>query len=746
MRNWILGALGSGMREGRWLFGVPASLTAMLLVGLLGTGAAAAEPTSCPSVISGEEWGNGSYDPAVYSGCKAHHPTYTWAEVWWELQASTSALTGEVDVFVTFFETADAPNPDVTGSPVSLGATSTYTTAVGSCGSSYPDGATYADSVAFSESTTFCGYIKTESGLLTIQGTTQASPTDLFTNPIVQYYPLDTTPPTVELTSDASTPQSGLFTVTATFSEAVTGFAVGDVTVDNGSASNFAATSEAVYTFDVTPTADGAVTVDVAANVAADTAGNANTAATQLSVTADGTAPTVAITGPTDIVTEAFDVTITFSEPVYNFELADVSVVQGTATALTGSGDTYTATIDPVLGQTVKVSVAESMAADAAGNLNTASNEFAVSAGSPLSAFNTYTPQIRQAIVDDATRSLQSGLSSNRRMVQSARERFVEGQRERAACSEDDTGSGDDATCDPGLATRNSVPFDVDGTFALNGATLSTSGEFFEQTGNYEGTQRRLFFGDFDIQHDANTDSTTATITARVAWERLVAEQTMLGYFVGGELAHSTINGTFVGDQDRLGLTVGGYAVHQFQDDLFLDGFLTLGAGRNNLDMANDDLALTSDYNTRTATIGAALSGVYEYEQYEFRPELSFSYGKTWIGNVGFTGRAYERVDDTLSLDAGNVAIANLTLRPEIVWALDADTVADSNSQLSFAPRLICERRETVQSTDDCGGGAEIGLNSRSEDGLSNLEFRVIMDRVGDTTRSSFALNLERQF
>lgn len=42
-----------------------------------------------------------------------------------------------------------------------------------------------------------------------------------------------------------------------------------------------------------------------------------------------------------------------------------------------------------------------------------------------------------------------------------------------------------------------------------------------------------------------------------------------------------------------------------------------------------------TEYTTRTATAGAALSGVYEYERYEFRPELAFSYGHTWLGNVG---------------------------------------------------------------------------------------------------------------
>ncbi|MEJ6608630.1 MAG: hypothetical protein QNL63_02625 [Paracoccaceae bacterium] len=206
------------------------------------------------------------------------------------------------------------------------------------------------------------------------------------------------------------------------------------------------------------------------------------------------------------------------------------------------------------------------------------------------------------------------------------------------------------------------------------------------------------------------------------------------------ELAQSNIKGSFEGDQNRLGVSFGGYIVHQLDERVFLDGFITAGAGRNTLKIADDVLALNSNYNTRTATIGAAVSGVYEYGQYEFRPELAFNYGKTWIGDVGFTGVAYGLTDNALSLDAGNVSIANLTLRPVIVWALDAKTVADSNAQLSFAPRFICERTMATTTSESCGAGAEIGLSSNSEDGLSSANIRFVMDRVGNSNRSSVVL------
>ena len=73
--------------------------------------------------------------------------------------------------------------------------------------------------------------------------------------------------------------------VTATFSEPVTGFAVSDITVTNGSAGNFVGSDgDLAYTFDITPNAIGVVAVDIATDVALDAENNGNTAAIQLSL------------------------------------------------------------------------------------------------------------------------------------------------------------------------------------------------------------------------------------------------------------------------------------------------------------------------------------------------------------------------------------------------------------------------------------------------------------------------------
>ena len=125
-------------------------------------------------------------------------------------------------------------------------------------------------------------------------------------------YVVDNTAPTVTITGVPGT-SSEAFTATFTFSEAVTGFVVGDITLSNATASDFTATSTTVYTALITPTANGAVTVDVAADVATDAAGNDNTAAARASSTYTMPVPTITIAAGTTPVTEGASAAFTLT-------------------------------------------------------------------------------------------------------------------------------------------------------------------------------------------------------------------------------------------------------------------------------------------------------------------------------------------------------------------------------------------------------------------------------------------------
>jgi hypothetical protein len=543
--------------------------------------------------------------------------------------------------------------------------------------------------------------------------------------------------PNVVLSTTATSPHgSGPFTVMATFIEDVTGFDATDISVGNGAVTNFIAASATEYTFDVIPAADGPVTVDIAAGMAQDSAGSLNAAASQLSVTVDTGAPTVVLTGPEGVVTGVFVVTATLDEAVTGLLQSEISVTNGSVTAFEGTGAVYRATIDPVMGEVVTVSIAADVAQDAAGNVNTASNVFSAQVGSPANEFDAHRDEIRQIVIDLAQSGLQNMMTTNRRLISSARTRFIRNRRGAEGCSD---------PCVEPPASRNDVAFDIDGTAQISNGTFSSQGTFFEQTGYGGDGPRRLFFGDFNVERSVD-GTVSAQAAGRIAWERMISENTMFGYFIGAEIARASVDSAFVGHQDALGLSLGGYVVSELRNNLFANGYLSFGVGRNSLQLSNATLDLASSYSTRTLSLGFALTGVIEREGYEIWPELAFDYGLTHIGHIGLTGTAYGVIDNTLTLNAGRVSIASMTFAPEFRVPMDGLSVADSNALLTFAPRLVCEYVQALTAPNNCGGGAEFGVVTSSDDGLTQLEAKITVDRLSGRTRTGFLVNFERQF
>jgi hypothetical protein len=189
----------------------------------------------------------------------------------------------------------------------------------------------------------------------------------------------DTTAPTASITAPAGPTNQDPIPFTITFSEDVTGLELTDLIVENGTASNLQG-SGTTYTFDVAPIADGAVNVSIAADVVTDAAGNGNLAAGPGSTQSDKTSPTVAIsttaTDPTHV--SPIPITVTFNEDVTGFDADDLIVTNGTVSNFAGSGTTYTFDLTPTADGSITVNVSAGVAADLAGNANTAAPEFTI--------------------------------------------------------------------------------------------------------------------------------------------------------------------------------------------------------------------------------------------------------------------------------------------------------------------------------------------------------------------------------
>ncbi|MGI4759649.1 MAG: putative Ig domain-containing protein [Janthinobacterium lividum] len=187
-------------------------------------------------------------------------------------------------------------------------------------------------------------------------------------------YTIDKTAPTVAISSttaaSGSTSSAATFAYTVTFSESVTGFVAGDVTVGNGTLAGFSG-SGTTYTFTVTPSTNGAVTVNIAANVAVDAVGNGNTAASQYSITYSApTATVVSVTRLTSSPTATAQVQyrVVFSSSVTNLTVnnfatanSGTTVTGSNVSSVVGSGTTYTVTANTGTGDgTLRLDVVNS--------------------------------------------------------------------------------------------------------------------------------------------------------------------------------------------------------------------------------------------------------------------------------------------------------------------------------------------------------------------------------------------------
>ena len=209
---------------------------------------------------------------------------------------------------------------------------------------------------------------------------------------------LDTTPPTVSVTARSAVldnPQNENFDVAITFSEPVIGFNAGDIsltlelTEGTGTATtDIRAVTRYIAVIKPPDDVEGVIKISVPAGAAKDASNNDNTASNVLTVRVDRKAPNVETIGvPTTPQNSAFDVKITFDEPVSGFTVDDISLTttltEGTGTATVSlSGDDgdseYTLTITPpaeVEGE-IKISVPENAVVDAANNGNTVSSEY----------------------------------------------------------------------------------------------------------------------------------------------------------------------------------------------------------------------------------------------------------------------------------------------------------------------------------------------------------------------------------
>ena len=193
-------------------------------------------------------------------------------------------------------------------------------------------------------------------------------------NTIWNFATEDITPPSVVLSTPASSPINDSFIVTFAFSEPVTGWDLTDINVVNGTPGILNQINPTLYQAQITPLTDGDIIISVLADQFQDLAGNDNIASNVLTIVYDATLPVVEITSsttsdPTNF--SPFQITFTISEETTSIEEVDLTLINASVNNFTEVNSTlYTMTITPEGDGPVTVGLGAGIIEDNAGNTN----------------------------------------------------------------------------------------------------------------------------------------------------------------------------------------------------------------------------------------------------------------------------------------------------------------------------------------------------------------------------------------
>ena len=525
----------------------------------------------------------------------------------------------------------------------------------------------------------------------------------------------DATGPTMTITaaevSDGDTSSDGTLSLTFTSSEATSNFAVGDITVTNGSISNFASTSSTVYTATFTPAADGATTIDVAGGAFTDASGNNNTAATQFNWTYyDATGPAMTITaaevsdGDTSAHT-SLTLTFTASEATSDFAVGDITVTNGSISNFASASSTvYTATFTPTAAGATTIDVAAGAFTDAAGNNNTAAAQF----NWAYLTFDAYRQDIEDELINNARTQILRKNDSMDALMGAARQRFIASP---GSCHSDyDWGLNSNAK-------RNDLS--VDGRYDLEKTSTDCRTKWFINT-------------EFKVDQGKGVSDTNSFSLSSI-WENALNAQTTWGYFVGIESSGKSdfMSGSLSTRSSALGYDVGTYILHQMRNGIFIDGFITASGLENRYRFSSEYMQATTEYFQLVSLAGFSVTGRVEQEAFEVRPSLNYRYGRTNEKNVHFGVDWNIRTDnETVELPAQTYQ--KLEFAPDFIWTLRSDLAERDPSPATFTatPSAFCKQWGNAPLLDDCGLAFRLNMSKPLSE-RTTLQIDSAMTRIG---------------
>ena len=291
--------------------------------------------------------------------------------------------------------------------------------------------------------------------------------------------------------------------------------------------------------------------------------------------------------------------------------------------------------------------------------------------------------------------------------------------------------------------------FDVDGSAEAGTEGMNGRGIFGEETYDCVTGVRQILRGEFSVSREDGF-GTQAMINATLQRERLVNDDHLRGYFIGGYLSRSVVTSTADGEIIGYGAYGGIYGANRIEKNIFLDYYLAGSAGRHHFDLRftrglPETVNAEGAYDYLGIFGGLAMSGEAKWGRAALTPRAGVDLSYALAGDAEVTASTFEdSVDGRIPLDDQQ----GVRIFGELGILLEEERIRSDSTPglevMSVTPRIYCDMAVGTGSEAVCGLGAGLEYSFTDANDGTTWGAELDAETSGDISRGAIGVFYER--
>ena len=241
-----------------------------------------------------------------------------------------------------------------------------------------------------------------------------------------------------------------------------------------------------------------------------------------------------------------------------------------------------------------------------------------------------------------------------------------------------------------------------------------------------------------DIQlHKYKGKSSEHTGRLKVAYQTEDGNGLTTGLAAGIGSGRNKFSRGLKGEVKQKNFSLSMYAISSINTSLVLDGFITVSKAEYEMDVANSEMSLTSDFGNSSIVAGLNLTGytplnfdqLSKETKVELQPNASIVLGTT--SKQDARSKVITAVDEKQIIqNVSSQQLLKVTVSPQVTYQSKKSDSFFGDDIITISPKLICEEYEGSSLKDACGYGLGLQVtNLTGNESMAKLSYESIGTR-----------------